>query len=260
MVDMKHSLNADNEDLSMANGLNIVLINGWSMPAGIWDDFFQHLTALVSIRRYQVVSVDQTLTADQWLEYLDEVIEPNTLLLGWSLGGMLAMNYACLHSEKIVAVCTFQMNPKFVASTDWPCAMDVATFQAFKQLASADAAKLVKQFGFLITTQGQEALSDLKRLKLSYTVDTLPSTTVLLSTLELLETLDVRAAITQLHKPQLHIYGEQDQLVPKAVAEQGVFHCADGGVEVVAGVSHFPGYGAASVLAEKIGKFVGGLD
>lgn len=239
--------------------MNVVIINGWAMPESIWGAFCRLLKVNSAFDSCQVLSIDKNLSASEWVAYLDEHIEPDTFLIGWSLGGMLAVEYACQHSEKIKGLCTLQMNPKFVVAPDWLPAMTSNEFQAFRSLAEKDAKSMIKHFGFLVTAKGADALSDLKKLNRGFTVNTLPSVDVFLQSLELLEMLDVRSKLTSLSVPQLHIYGEQDQLVPQKVSGQVKSLNEQMRVELIPGLSHFPCYGAANLVTERIHAFAGDL-
>jgi pimeloyl-ACP methyl ester esterase len=240
--------------------MNIVIINGWAMPASIWTEFCDQLKIAVAYDNCQVIDIDRCLTSSEWIQYLDEIIKPNTLLIGWSLGGMLSLEYAHQHPEKVLGLCTLQMNPKFVTGSGWSSAMEPGAFQEFKQLAECDAKSMTKRFGFLVTAKGLDGLGDLKKLKQNFTVSTIPPVDVLQNSLELLETLDTRAKLGTLRLPQLHIYGENDQLVPKATAKQVEVLNDQVHIELIEGVSHFPCYSAASRIIERITQFAGGLN
>ena len=239
--------------------MNIVILNGWAMPACVLNEICERLEALTLCTCIRVIDIDRSLTAKQWVQYLDESIIENTLLIGWSLGGMLAVEYAHEYPEKLRGLCTLQMNPKFIAATDWSCAMSMDTFSEFKQLAAYDAKTMVKRFGFLVTAKGDDALSDFKQLKRTFVAGTLPSTEVLQRGLELLETVDVRNKLSELALPQLHIYGEQDQLVPNEVKKQMELLSGQTNVTLLAGMSHLPCYGSAQSVVDLIHEFAGGL-
>ena len=244
--------------------VNVVIINGWAMPSGIWHEFCDSLKKNSIYDHCRVVDIDLCLSANEWVQYIDELIKPDTLLMGWSLGGMLAVEYAHQHPEKMRGLCTLQMNPKFVAEPGWPTAMTPSVFQEFKQLAAGDeevdAKKMVKRFGFLVTTKGLDALGDLKKLKTHFSVSSTPSSDTLSQSLELLDTLDARNKLATIDAPQLHIYGEHDQLIPKTVAKQVKALSDRAQIEVIDGVSHLPCYSANRLLIKRINEFAGGLN
>ncbi|UZE97089.1 alpha/beta fold hydrolase [Alkalimarinus alittae] len=243
--------------------MQIAIINGWAMPSVIWSGFCDLLSTKMRYESHKIIDIDRCLSVEQWVQYLDEMIEHDTLLIGWSLGGMLALEYVHRHPAKIRGLCTLQMNPKFVAAHDWPSAMTEDVFGEFKQLAAsdrqADVKRLIKQFSFLVTAKGFDALDDLKALKPIFSVDSIPITNVLSQSLDLLESLDVRDKISTLERPQLHLLGEHDQLVPQSVFKQLTELNRHANVELIEGVSHLPCYSAAERIVVPMTKFAGGL-
>ncbi len=244
--------------------MNIVILNGWAMPSGIWAQFCDLLKSSITYTTCRVIDIDRSFNASEWMEYLDDLIEPDTLLIGWSLGGMLALEYAHQYPEKLRGICSLQMNPKFVAASDWPSGMAAETFQAFKLLANSeeqtDIKRLISQFSFLVTAKGVDALGDLKALKVRFSVGAIPSVDVLSRSLELLELLDVRDKISTLTVPQLHLLGERDQLVPSSVFKSLASLNGRAHVEVLDGVSHCPCYSASERMVARIAAFSGGLN
>lgn len=244
--------------------MNIVILNGWAMPSGIWAQFCDLLKSNITYKSCRVIDIDRCLSTEQWVQYLDERVEPDTLLMGWSLGGMLAIEYAHQRPERIRSVCTLQTNPKFVVGDDWSSAMTQEAFNGFRQLAGSDdiagVKTLIKRFSFLTTTQGLDGIGDLKALKTTFSVESIPANNILCQSLELLEQLDVRDKISTLKVPQLHLLGEVDQLVPQSVSEQIKQLNSGAYVELIEGVSHCPCYSAAERMVTRVAKFAGELN
>lgn len=244
--------------------MNIVILNGWAMPGSIWGQFCDLLNSNLTDERCRVIDIDRRLSVDQWVQYLDDLIQPDTLLIGWSLGGMLALEFASQHPEKIRGVCTLQMNPKFVAADDWSSAMDLDVFNEFSQLAGSDIKvdiqNLIKRFSFLVTAKGLNGVGDLRALKSAFSVDSIPAKDILCQSLELLEMLDVRDKINALKVPQLHLLGEYDQLVPQSAFEQIKALNNGAYVELLEGVSHCPCFSAAERTAKRVAEFAGALN
>src|SRR5206468_2604389 len=52
-------------------------------------------------------------------------------LLGWSLGGLVAMRWASLHPQRIARLALMCASPLFVRTPDWSHAMDAETLARF---------------------------------------------------------------------------------------------------------------------------------
>lgn len=173
------------------------------------------------------------------------------ILIGWSLGGQLAMMlsaYLLQHDQQEKKVITLASNPCFVASKDWLYAMPKSVFQQFEKQYLQDPQTTLKQFYFNICrgdaqakTQWQTLLEFLPVAKHELYVNGL-------TWLRQLNVLDVLATV-----PSHHIFAQHDQLVPIAVA-----HALSENVsyEIMNNMSHsFPVFYATEV-AQRIQHYL----
>ncbi|HSB96905.1 MAG TPA: malonyl-ACP O-methyltransferase BioC, partial [Spongiibacteraceae bacterium] len=155
------------------------------------------------------------LTVDALLDQLLEYVPRNSALLGWSLGGNIALAFSARFPDHCRALMTIACNPCFVAHSDWLPGMAPEIFQQFQSELREDADATQRRFLGL-----QAKGSDGERQLLRW-LRALPASSISPSTLswglDLLAALDVRAALQESTLPAVHIYGSADLLVPVTV-------------------------------------------
>ncbi|MEE8233470.1 MAG: alpha/beta fold hydrolase, partial [Gammaproteobacteria bacterium] len=111
------------------NGQNsLVLIHGWGFGRWIWDSFIPCLED-----RWRVTSIDlpgygaseKLVFADnskadinQIVRRINPDIPKNSTLLGWSLGGLIAMKLASVRKD-IKSLVLIANSPCFLKKSDW---------------------------------------------------------------------------------------------------------------------------------------------
>ncbi len=104
----------------------LVLLHGWGLNQAVWQqiipffsDDYQLLTLdLPGFGHQQHHPTPYTLTAV--VAQLAQQIPPQSLVLGWSLGGLIATQLALDFPDKIKALALVASSPCFLAKTDWP--------------------------------------------------------------------------------------------------------------------------------------------
>jgi pimeloyl-ACP methyl ester esterase len=195
----------------------IVLLNGWGMAANVWD-------ALIPILQQQhdviVIDVIYSENADAICHTIHQELPKPCVLIGWSLGGMLATKIAALYPESVVGLITLASNTQFVADSDWPNAMPADTFEAFVQLFTLNPEKALQRFSGLVV-QGDQRRREQKQYlqSLKETTSRTSNPSELMAGLVLLREIKNQAALTIIRCPSMHCFGENDALVPISTVE-----------------------------------------
>ncbi|MEH6493670.1 alpha/beta fold hydrolase [Halopseudomonas sp.] len=194
----------------------INLLPGWSLAASNLDALRQALQSCLP--NYAVTSHElppmqmSNLEAD--LEQLAGSLQPGWLV-GWSLGGTLAIQLLRRYPERFCGAVTITSNACFSARAEWPEAMPTESFKTFFSEAREQPEKMLKRFALLVT-QGAEQQRELSR-KLQWSdADPLQR----LNHLALLGVLDNRVHLRRCEQPVLHCLAAQDALVPAAAAAE----------------------------------------
>ncbi|MFT4270765.1 MAG: pimeloyl-ACP methyl ester esterase BioH [Pantoea sp.] len=203
---------------------DLVLLHGWGLNAEVWQNiiprlsphFRLHLVDLPGFGRSQGFgAMTLPAMAQQLVEHLPE----RSLLLGWSLGGLVASQLALTVPESIRGLISVASSPCFTASEEWP-GIKPETLHGFQQQLSNDFQRTVERFLALQTLGTESARQDARQLKEVVLSQPMPSVAVLEGGLEILRHCDLRASLDALRLPFLRLYGYLDGLVPRRIAAE----------------------------------------
>lgn len=236
----------------------IVLLHGWGMNADIWNDWAQNLAD-----DYHIVAVDlpglgrsdlvEPFNLDVIADTLVQQLPNRSVLVGWSLGGLVAVAMANRHPESVSGVITIASNPCFVANEDWHYGMDAKTFSAFEQSLQTHPDKTLQRFAGLMVKGDPQVREQLRLLKALFAEQELPAG--LSETLALLHS-DARGVFSRLFVPCEFWFAEHDQLVSSEVMT------SEPVVEkswLIAEAGHIPFLSQQQVCTERLKRFMDAL-
>ncbi len=218
--------------------MNVLLINGWSAPASYWTGLADGCEVIDCC---EIVNLNSQLSRKEWLNEIERKIRVPTVLLGWSLGGMLALELASRKNANVLGVGVMQSNLRFVRDVQWPCAMDADVFdQFFSYVASSEPGQVYRRFAHMMLQGDRHKRQDLRALSTKEDSDLWFEQAVLVQSLQLLADMDVTRMLDQIEVPIHLVFGSCDQLVPVEAAK-AVCEVSDGVVvDVIDGMAHVP--------------------
>lgn len=194
-----------------------VLISGWSYGGDVFEWMLAAFGKKFHLHVAQVDAITQKASFDDFADSLYEKIAEKTegkiWLVGWSLGGNVALEIAAKYSESIAGVSVFATTPVFVAKDDFP-AMQAEVFAKFMQGLQHNANKTLKRFDVLVCsgdTQEKALRSTLQDYREQTT--SMWNEESLIQGLEFLEKMDQRHLLGQLKVPVQWLLAENDALV-----------------------------------------------
>lgn len=222
------------------SGPDLVLVHGWAMHAGI---FAPIRAALAQRFRVHAVDLPGHGTSPEREGPLDlravamrlVAAVPGAWWLGWSLGGLVALEAAIEHPHAVRGVALIAASPRFVTGPDWPHGVAQAVFDEFAAGLARDWRGTLDRFLALEVAGSDRARAELRELRAHLYERGEPALHVLDDGLRILAGTDLRAELPQLAVPTLWIAGSRDRLVPAAAmaaaAElaRGHFVAIDGG-------------------------------
>ena len=196
--------------------VKIAVLGGWNIPpeamVPIIDGLGAQCQCPVSLLSYPGYDGDYS-GADAWqmdalLDRWASVIDAETLLVGWSLGGMIAIEIAS--RTPVAGVVTLASNHRFHGEP--PCHMPTAVFRSFSRHVRNNYPEACLTFADLVFSGAGKLQQPLKEALLAAYRDFEPNAASINDSLALLGTLDT--AKTRVACPQLRVFAENDGLVP----------------------------------------------
>lgn len=199
----------------------LALVHGWGMNARVFDALAAALAPDFDVAVFDLPGHGGRAplaanTLATWADDLAARVAPGTTLLGWSLGGQVALRAALDHPEKIGRLILLAATPRFVADADWPAGMAAPDLEAFGASLLADPQATLLRFLTLQTrgVSGQKAL--LQQLRDTMFRQPPAHPAALAAGLAMLRDTDLRLAAATLAQPALVLHGALDTLTPAA--------------------------------------------
>lgn len=201
---------------SLPPAISVLFINGWSFNQQMVQPLMD--TLLSALPHASLAGVICPVDYDD-LDDLKVAIAGSiqqakapVLLVGWSLGGALAVQYAHEQPEQIAGLVLLQSSPCFVANETWAAGMPVQTFSQFQHQVDALGAGYLSRFDAL-ACQGARDSRALMLVQRQFRQSQSVTASALSEGLKWLAAIDVRNELSSLALPVLHLLGEKDALV-----------------------------------------------
>lgn len=207
------------------SGPDVALLHGWGLHGGIWQPVADALAARLRVHALDLPGFGRSpwdatrADLEGWARRVAEHLPQRCSLVGWSLGGQVALRIASLFPERVPKLVLVATTPRFVAKRDWPHGMAPATFTAFAQQVGKDWRGAVQDFLSLQVRGDGQPLDTLRELKRVVFQHGEPSPAALAAGLEILRTADLRDELARVRAATLVISGRHDRLTPPGAGE-----------------------------------------
>ncbi len=207
-----------------AGTLPIVMLHGWGMNLRVFDPLRERL-ATRATRAIDLPGHGRSPWSEEAGDFDAQCrtvalqLPPRCLLLGWSLGAKLALSLAAREPARIAGLILLSATPKFVQSEDWPQGMAPDAMRAFRRVLEQDWRQTLDDFIWLQVRGSQQADAVASHLQAILSQHGEPRREALLAGMRLLETIDLRAQVRDVHQPALLIAGRNDRVTPPAAAQ-----------------------------------------
>ena len=245
---------------SRGSGPDLVLLHGWAMHGGVFATLAERLAAHFTLHLVDLPGHGRSAHSPVALE-LEAVADnlsrrlPRAAWLGWSLGGLFALQVAQRHPGRVRALVMLCAPPRFMHGADWPQGMAPATFHAFADGLAQDYRATVDRFLVLEAQGSEHARTELALLRAQVFAAGEPRPEALAEGLALLRDSDLRAGLPQLSMPSLWIGGRRDRLVLAPALEASAQAAPNASYRCIHGAGHAPFLSHADELAAALLAF-----
>lgn len=222
------------------------LVHGWGFGAEVWNTLVSPLSerfavATVSLPGYAPASAAETPeTISDLAGALDAEDCTPAIWIGWSLGGMVALQLAATQPARVRALVLVATNASFIARPSWPYALPAAQLERIAKRLQQDVAATLKHFAKLAALGGARARETARTLLGMQGACTAPAPAVLAAGLRTLRDTDLCSTLAAVRCPLLLINGADDVLVPAAAAHAMAALNPRARVEIIACAGHAP--------------------
>lgn len=209
------------------SGPALVLLHGWGLNVRVWDG----LTAALC-DRFRIIAVDlpghgrsawvpeRSSLAEQAAQVAETVgaITAEYSLLGWSLGGQIALQLAATPDHAVDRLVLIATTPRLTAGPDWPHGAPPERLAAQAQGLETDYRRTVSDFLELQVRGSAGSAAALEHLRAALFAHGYPGIAALARGLELLRETDLRPLLANITLPTLVIAGQYDRVTLPAAS------------------------------------------
>jgi pimeloyl-[acyl-carrier protein] methyl ester esterase len=251
---------------STGHGPPLVLLHGWAMHSGIWGALVPRLA-----RRFRVHAVDlpghghsapvTSFTLDGTVAAVGAALEADEgplTVLGWSLGGQVAMRWAVSEPARVGRIALVCTSPRFVSGENWPHAMSRETLARFGDELHVAWKLTVQRFLALQMRGSEHGRAVLAELRGHVYSRGEPSPAALSAALGVLMTTDLRDDIAAAEQPAIVVSGSRDALTLPGAGQWLAEHLPNARFALIPGAAHAPFLSHAEAFDAALDGFLDG--
>jgi pimeloyl-[acyl-carrier protein] methyl ester esterase len=218
---MKTALFCERQDVAAA-AAPLVCIHGWGMNLRAFDPLRaalrdEHGSWALDLPGHGRSEWHQERSdLESQLQDIQSALPARCVLVGWSLGGQLALELARRAPLQVRALVLIASTPRFTQAADWPQGLDAQTMHAFAAQLEQDWRQTLRDFVQLQVRGGRNAETTQQQLEAALEAHGLPRMAALRAGLAMLTVLDQRTVLAQIQQPVLVVSGQNDRVTPPA--------------------------------------------
>jgi pimeloyl-[acyl-carrier protein] methyl ester esterase len=251
---------------TQGQGPDLLLLHGWGLHGGVWDTLMPKLTLQLRVTRVDLpghgrsrsIPMPHSLT-ELTLQTM-AAVPPGAVVLGWSLGGLVALEAALRMPQRMRGLILANTTPRFVTAEDWPHAMPPEQLREFADGLGQDYQETLRRFLSLQVHGDESARASLRELRDALFAHGEPDTASLATGLEILKDSDLRSKLKNVGVPTLVLAGGYDRLTPVAASEYMATHIPGAKLEMLPKSAHAPFISHADTFVSAVLGFVRSLD
>lgn len=243
------------------SGPHLALLHGWGLNGAVWDSVREPLAAhftlhVVDLPGHGYSSAVPLASLDSAADAIIGVLPERTNLLGWSLGGQVALSIAQRHATRVDKLVLVATTPRFVETADWPFGKKAQVLDDFAARLANSYAATIRGFLALQTLNQPNARATIAALQLAMSARGEPSAAALQAGLDVLRTSDQRTDIAGIQHRALVIQGDHDALTSERAAHWLADHLPNAQYAMIEHAAHAPFLSHKTVFIQLLHDFL----
>ena len=242
-------------------GEPLVLIHGWGMHGGVWNEVAQGLASDFCVHSVDLPGFGASAplpdtNIDTLAQALAAHFSTNVHVCGWSLGGQVALRWAARDAVKVRRLILVASTPCFTERADWPYGMPQALLEKFAIELEQNHATTLRRFIALQlrgSERERELLAQLREMLFSRGE---PDASALKAGLDILRDVDLRDELCGIAQPALLVAGERDKLTPPEASYHLARALPVARMVEVKGAAHAPFLSHPELFVEHVKRFL----
>ena len=243
-------------------GEPLLMIHGWGVNSEIWVSLVDELKLFASVYLIDLPGMGGSSSISPYtLDNIAKEIKANVPIkkfniLGWSLGGQVAMSLAIRMPEFVEKLILMSTTPCFVEKKDWSYGINKQFFLNFEKEAKQNLNNTLMKF-FLIQTRGFDDSKNMMRfLKNTFIEIRDDNKSSMQSALNVLKETDLRNEVQKIDKPTLIIAGDKDRLTSSKASIWLYEKIKGATLKEIKGANHMPFISHREIMTESVKKFL----
>lgn len=200
-------------------GPDVVLLHGWGFHSRAWDGVapalaMRHRVHAVDLPGHGHSGACAIEAFDAAAAAIARCIPERSLVVGWSLGGLLAQRIVARGMARPAALALVSSTPCFVQRADWDSAMRPATLEAFAHDLRHERQRTLSQFVRLNALHAPNAREAVRCVTASLEEGPAATPAGLEHGLRWLREADLRGDAARIGVPCIVIHGTRDAITP----------------------------------------------
>jgi pimeloyl-[acyl-carrier protein] methyl ester esterase len=245
----------------VGRGPNLTMLHGWGLNGAVWNGVRDALSERYTLHiidlpghGYSQGAAISTLGA--MADAVANAMPKRSHLLGWSMGGLVALELARRHHARIDRLALVAATPSFLQRDGWAHAVLPAVLSDFAARLSRDAAATIKSFLALQVLYQPNMRDTMAALQQAVSARGSPDSAAFAAGLEILRSTDLRSQLPNIVQPSLVMQGDRDALTPEPAGRWLAAALPDARYVMVAKAAHAPFLSHRDRFMTELGSFL----
>jgi pimeloyl-[acyl-carrier protein] methyl ester esterase len=243
-------------------GEPLLMIHGWGVNSEIWVSLVDELKLFASVYVVDLPGMGGSSSISPYtLDNIAKEIKANVPIkrfniLGWSLGGQVAMSMAIRMPEFVERLILISTTPCFVEKKDWPYGVNKKFFSNFEMEAKQNLDNTLMKFFLIQTRDMGDSKNVMRSLKKTFIEIKDENKSGMHLALNVLKETDLRNEVKKIDKPTLIITGDKDKLTSLKASIWLYEKIKGATLKEIIGANHMPFISHKKEMTESVKKFL----